>query len=87
MSDNTSSKANNEVEERKRYYPFWAHVGIVLLEPIVLAFFIFLLFTRIQQISKIPPNISVFWQLLNQCMKEIMILIYPKGLYIEPQTI
>jgi TRAP-type C4-dicarboxylate transport system permease small subunit len=62
---NTLSKTKRE-EEKRKFYPFWRYLGEIALEPLVLAFAIFLLFAHIQQITTVASNFSEFWQMLNE---------------------
>lgn len=66
FGENTISE--EEQAERRKYYPLWLHMGEVFLEPLVLAFFILIVFTRIQHLVETSPNLSVFWQQLNDDM-------------------
>ncbi len=67
---------NEEVNKRKKYYPLWLWLGEVFWEPFVLAFFIFILFTRIRLIFEVTTNASIFWQMLDKDIRSNMLLYF-----------
>ncbi len=73
---NPLPKSIIESRERIQFYPFWMYFGEVIFEPFVLAFFLFILFTRIQCLIETASSASIFWQMVNEDMVNNMFLYY-----------
>src|SRR4030042_2211807 len=65
---NSKQVSDKEFEKRKKFYPIWMLYGEILLEPVIIAFMLLLVFTRLQQLIETSASFPVFWQRLNSDM-------------------
>jgi large-conductance mechanosensitive channel len=66
MAREAQNSETDREKEKRKFYPFWRYIGEVFLEPLVLAFAVFLFFSHIQELLATASNYSEFFRMLNE---------------------